>query len=180
MILVSLDPGTKHCGVAVFQNTELYTAALVKTQGGSAARLDVVDSMGKAVQGYVNWHLQQLQLRPTNKERVLFVSEFPQFYQDKGSKIDADDLMMLASVVGSVRNGLDAVTETYAYLPREWKGQVPKKIHNRRVEAALRVVESERVAWPLKSMKHNVLDAIGIGLFQLARMNLRHKTRGPE
>lgn len=178
MNIVALDAGTKHCGVSVFKDTELYAAALVKSEGRSAARLDVTNSMAKAVQGYVNWHLA---VAPPADGRVLFVAEFPQAYQSKGSKIDFDDLLMLATVIGGVVNGLNGVSATCAYLPREWKGETPKAIHNRRVLAELqRTGEDKRVSWPIKSLRHNVLDSAGIGFYQLRRMNLRHMPRGTD
>jgi hypothetical protein len=110
-------------------------------------------------------------------ERVLFVSEFPKVYPHK--RVDTDDLFMLATVIGGVRNGISDITETYAYLPQEWKGETPKPIHNRRVMKTLRPGEANRVAWPIESLLHNVLDSIGIGLYQLRIMNLRHRERGP-
>lgn len=47
-----------------------------------------------------------------------------------------------------------------------WKGSVPKKIHNSRVLALLS--DSERAILP--SRDHNMIDAVGLGLWALGRM----------
>lgn len=58
------------------------------------------------------------------------------------------------------------------YRPRQWKGQVPKKTHNTRIRQALSIDEKFLVQQSLinPSLKHNIWDAIGIGLKFLKRM----------
>lgn len=66
------------------------------------------------------------------------------------------------------------------FLPIEWKGATPKSIHHERVWA--RLADRERMVVndafsrrgmngkPLPASKrHNVLDAVGLGLFALGR-----------
>ena len=57
--------------------------------------------------------------------------------------------------------------------PAAWKGQVPKKIHHPRILRSLSEVEREIVLDVLDllpaSTRHNVLDAVGIGLWALKR-----------
>lgn len=57
-------------------------------------------------------------------------------------------------------------------FPVQWKASVPKKIHNARVLAKL-APEELAILKALKlpvSKEHNVIDAIGLGLFALGRM----------
>jgi len=57
-------------------------------------------------------------------------------------------------------------TTHFGVKPREWKGQVPKDVHHARLVKTLTPDEMamvERAAPP--SLRHNVLDAIGIGKY---------------
>ena len=58
--------------------------------------------------------------------------------------------------------------------PSEWKGSVPKKIHQPRICRELDAQELELLGDVLclhsQSKGHNVVDAVGIGLFHLGRL----------
>ena len=94
------------------------------------------------------------------------VVELPQVYsQGKG---DPNDLIQVAFAAGRCV-GKGKFFETV--LPGQWKGQVPKKIHNRRVLAKLTpeehvVLDAAEVR---PSLRHNIIDAIGIGLWRVKR-----------
>lgn len=51
--------------------------------------------------------------------------------------------------------------------PSAWKGQVPKKIHGRRILEALEDTEKKSA---LSIDNHNTIDAIGLGLWVLGRL----------
>ena len=51
------------------------------------------------------------------------------------------------------------------YLPGQWKGNVPKKPHHKRI---LRVLDDEELG-NMADSNHDTLDAVGIGLFALGR-----------
>jgi hypothetical protein len=51
--------------------------------------------------------------------------------------------------------------------PSAWKGQVPKKIHGRRILEALEDTEKKAA---LTIDNHNTIDAIGLGLWVLGRL----------
>jgi len=54
--------------------------------------------------------------------------------------------------------------------PREWKGQATKEVTTARAEKALSVRERSCIMLPKqKVLKHNVWDAISIGMWKLGR-----------
>jgi hypothetical protein len=99
--------------------------------------------------------------------------ELPQVYARQKKRADPNDLITLAVRIGQLKERAERKSLTVRLIkPAEWKGQTPKEIHNRRVLAAMQPSEVE-VFKELKvaqSLKHNVLDAIGIGLWALGRM----------
>jgi hypothetical protein len=92
-----------------------------------------------------------------------FISEVPQVYRAGASKGDPDDLIQLAGVVGVFAQAFRATTH-FGVKPREWKGQVPKDVHHARLVKTLTPEELAMVeAAAPPSLRHNVLDAVGIG-----------------
>ncbi len=150
--LVSLDPGLRGCGVAWWRVDGslahvAYVRNPVKIGNGPAAWM-----------GYASGHIPD-----TDPEH--FISEVPQVYRAGSSKGDPDDLIQLAGVVG-VFSAIFSATTYWGVKPREWKGQVPKDVHHARLvktlsEAELKMVEA--AAPP--SLRHNVLDAVGLGRY---------------
>jgi hypothetical protein len=146
--LVAIDPGVRRCGISLWEEGKLRNAWLTKERDTwSEVAGDVGAWTGKAV------------------------IEFPQFYSRRAlGKGDPNDLLNLAAVVG-------AITTHYLYpvivRPREWKGQAPKDVTEARVRKELSKVEMARVDLPAKSLRHNVFDAIGIGLWFLKKKGMR-------
>jgi len=106
----------------------------------------------------------------------IIVIERPQVYPHGGKKqADPNDLISVALFGGRLLQSVARKETTIiAIHPRQWKGQVPKEIHNRRVLKQLS--SSERIAYAhgtkgiAPSKVHNVIDAIGIGLWRLGRV----------
>lgn len=96
------------------------------------------------------------------------VLEVPQVYHQRFQKGDQSDLIEVAGVAGALSSVL-AADRHYGYLPRQWKGQVPKEIHNARVLSKLSGSETANIQPCAASLRHNVLDGIGLGLFHLKR-----------
>jgi hypothetical protein len=68
-------------------------------------------------------------------------------------------------VVG-VFSALFTATTYTGVKPREWKGQVPKDVHHARLVKTLTPEELAMVeASAPPSLRHNVLDAVGIGRY---------------
>lgn len=96
------------------------------------------------------------------------VVEWPQVYA-RGTT-DANDLLDLTYRLGQFVQAMRPGQIT-RLAPREWKGQVPKKIMQARIEAQLSAEEKKRVCRPVQTaLEHNVWDAIGIGLHALGRL----------
>lgn len=155
--VVSVDPGLRACGVAVFHDGVLKRAAYVRNPEKKARGPEAWQTMAKAVH---DW----LDLEPVD----VLVLEVPQVYRAGQQKGDPDDLLQLAGVDGCVV-GLVGADTVRAYLPREWKGQVPKEIHNARVMKELTEEERLSIEPCAPSLLHNVIDGIGIGLYFLGR-----------
>jgi hypothetical protein len=98
--------------------------------------------------------------------------ELPRIYPMGKSKARPNDLIKLA--VGAGRLTASWPEEQLIWLPpHEWKGQVPDHILYDRIREALSLEELDRLNEGLspyaKGKHHNILDAVGIGLYALKR-----------
>jgi hypothetical protein len=145
--LIAIDPG-EVSGVAFFSNGLLASAALTDVALGllTAAMFWKAD----------------------------VVIELPQIYRASRSKGDPNGLITLAVMVGRYveRAKAQGAAEVTLVKPAEWKGQTPKKVHNQRVLAKLSAEELRVLSTSgIKAkLEHNVIDAIGLGLWRLGRM----------
>lgn len=161
-MFVAVDPGLACTGWARFRDGRLEACGAVrlKPEGkgmvGTAARIAcaVVDG-GKAG------------LLPV-------VVEMPQIYERRKSKGNPNHLLPLAAIAGAVSlRSPKAVSVT----PHDWKGTIPKAdriadyIIHRRNEKALDDAGCEAYRKGLvtipASLRHNIADAVGIGLYAI-------------
>ncbi len=86
------------------------------------------------------------------------------------SKGDPNDLISISLVAGAVAGWFGRGATAEFVTPRTWKGNVPKDIHNLRVQRKLTMEERE-LLHRIKpaSLRHNVIDAIGIGMWKIER-----------
>ncbi len=179
-MFLAVDPGLRKCGCALFgASGQLLAAALVL--GELEASTDhardrglVYRTMGEEVFG---WARHQTRLcasgADTNLDRL--VIEFPAV-RKRGSQreekagTDPNDIVRLSAVVGAILASVEAPSTVW--LPEEWKGQVPKPIHNERALARLSPEELARVPVRVraKDIDHNVIDGIAIGLHFAGRL----------
>ncbi len=151
MILVSIDPGV-NTGWARFVHGALSTCGLgVPPIGG-----------------------------PGFPSATDVVIEKPQIYVGRKQKVDPNDLITLAILVGKyAERAKDSRVELV--LPSKWKGQVPKPkrgepyIMEVRVMAVLTDEERERVERVARrpraqGLNDNIVDAVGVGLWFLGRL----------
>lgn len=150
--LVSLDPGLRGSGVAWW------------AEDGSLLFVDYLRNPVKKGDGPAAW--VGFDLLPLYDNRPdYFISEVPQVYRAGASKGDPDDLIQLAGVVGVFSMMFNATTY-FGVKPREWKGQVPKDVHHARLVKTLTPEEMAMIeASAPPSLRHNVLDAVGIGRY---------------
>lgn len=161
---LAVDPGLRACGCSLFEGNTLYRAWLAKSPVRQDRGPKAWFKMAETV-------LHDFVRMAPSRGRILhrLVLEVPQVYWGRNKGGRASDLIELAGVVGSVASSVP-VLERVHYLPREWKGQVPKEVHNDRVLKKLRSEERARVINSPPSVMHNVVDSIGLGFKCLGRM----------
>jgi hypothetical protein len=104
------------------------------------------------------------------------IVERPQVYRPGQTRkpVDPNDLIKLALRAGALAQAFYPREEVIEVLPREWKGQVPPDIMIGRIVSKLTRDESDLVHKSLErhaaALRHNAIDAIGIGLHYLGRL----------
>lgn len=99
------------------------------------------------------------------------IIELPQVY--KVSKAPPKDIVRLAVRVGILTEKMLAggIPEVIELCPTTWKGQVPKEVHHARLFAKLSPAEQEVVRkcgqGIAPSLRNNMLDAVGLGLYRV-------------
>lgn len=157
--VVSIDPGLRYCGVAVFQEKVLVQAGLVKNPEEVKRGPVAWRAMAAEVQGFI----------AGGGIRTL-ATEFPKIYPLRQQKGDQADLIEVAGVAGAVVGALfERAGSVVGYEPYQWKGTVPKDIHNKRVLTRLSEAEHALLDDIPAGLVHNTIDAIGIGLVFLKR-----------
>lgn len=161
MNFLAVDPGTRACGVALFQNDALVAAGLVKNPVAKGDDAFALAAMATAVAAWAS--MQGVGWSETVVERM-------QSYSAQHQKGDQNDLISLSLLAGMMR-------PTWLVLPSQWKGQVPKpktKKETYIVEARVRarLLPSELAVIPENTgPAWDVIDAIGIGLYHCHRFN---------
>lgn len=147
--LIAIDPGTRALGFAIFEDRELRRCGLVRAFD--------LDNMCRT-----------LRTHPiTEGIYSNVVVEVPQVYRHTK---DASALIKVALVAGACASVLVA-GQIETVLPHAWKGTRPKEICNKLTRSILEPEELDiltAVDAP-KSLMHNVVDAVGIGLWKVGR-----------
>lgn len=157
-MLLAVDPGTKHVAYAQFDEMRLDDCGLWRSNAK-----ELVDRI-------VDFHYQLIRSKSINYIGRVVV-ELPVVY-GPGKTRNPADLIDLTLVAGSFipLASVSAVTQT----PAEWKGQRPKHVCQRHIEAELRASErgiiNKKFQNIPKSLRHNVWDAIGLGMSHLGRI----------
>lgn len=158
MLTLAIDPGLRECGLAWYRDQTLVRCGLAVNPDRHGRGLAAWRSMAQAC--FALW-------RPRGTLDDLVV-ELPQVYGSGRGKGDPNDLLQLTGVLGAIGGYLRA-QHYHEFTPRAWKGQVPKAVHHDRV-VNVWLSESELAALRLgcedvkSDLKHNVLDAVGLGL----------------
>lgn len=160
-MVLSYDPGLRQSGLGVFKDGVLVYATLVRSPVKKERDGAAWCAMGAAVKESLMWAGGIVSVD-------VLVSEIPQVYWGKRGG-NADDLIQLAGVVGAVAHAIPH-SEFKAYRPREWKGNVKAEVMLERIEARLSEDEAQSIVKCPASLRHNVLDAVGIGLKYLGRL----------
>lgn len=146
-MLLAIDPGLD-CGWSLFASVRLVACGLGDPRHSSAHRINDIDTV---------------------------VIEYPCIYP--GSPVNPNDIIKLALRAGEWGGFYRSKAEIRYVLPFQWKGAVPKSVHHERIVFKLKDKELEALKGarrdatrpvPLSKM-HNVLDAVGLGLFGVGR-----------
>lgn len=181
MRMLSIDPGTRGCGVALFQDGQLVRAAYVPNSAKQGSGPRECATMAEEV---VDWVIDN----PQNEARVDMISlEVPQIYTRDKSKGDPNKLMPLFGVDAAIA-ALIPEAKVEWNVPRDWKGNVSKPKSAKepyaitdRVMARLEGLEVSTIYWQsddtdaARKRNWDIADAIGIGLAALGRF-ARHRT----
>jgi hypothetical protein len=162
MKLVTIDPGLRHCGVAVFDiSRQLACAGLARNPVGTIRGPMAWVSMARAVHEWLRTHgIEQAD------ELVL---EVPQSYRAPHQKGDQNDLIEVAGVVGALGN-MPLRCAVGFVTPRQWKGTLDGDLMLGRIRERLTPAELDRIDDVPASLLHNVEDGVGIGLHILGRL----------
>lgn len=166
--LVAVDPGIRGSGVAVFSDGALFAAHYVKSPAQSDEDLlRQAAAMASAIRAAV-----------LDAAGLTLVVELPRIYSRGGGKTkgDPNDLRGLCLVAGGLA-ALFPGADIRSVEPAEWKGQVPKGVMGKRVRGRLCAAEAGVLARAeaavAASLRHNAVDAVGIGLWALGRLERR-------
>lgn len=153
--LISFDPAVHHVGWAAFDAGKLARCGLENGKPLGAA----LERRFRAGTG--GW------------QGLRVIVEVPQVYQQRNWRGDPNDLIEVALVAGRVAQSFGADgPEAELIRPHAWKGNAPKEVMLKRIvnrldDAEQAVLHTAKVPG---SLRHNVIDAIGIGLWALGRI----------
>ncbi len=174
MILFSGDPGTRGCGGSLFKDNRLFACAYIKNPAKQGNGPSECREMAQAVRAWVATHFYGTEV----VERVML--EFPQIYMVGGGRTkgqDNNDLLPLACVDGAIA-ALFPHAKVDMVKPSEWKGGLKKitsdgvnpidlRVRARLDPEEMKIYEAGIVE--AKSLAHNLVDSVGIGLKGLQR-----------
>jgi hypothetical protein len=169
--VISIDPGKRKVAYAVwdYDTGSLLRAGLV-THDPSPG-----DERAQQWKDIAYWTELAAGLGRIDNRLVIEIPQVYEGYQDE----DKNDLIDLAGVVGALSAHVWGRVE-WSPTPREWKGQLPKAITQKRVDAELNDAEKALIEWPAKNLRHNVYDALHLGLTYLKREGIRLPDRYPQ
>lgn len=167
--MITIDPNLRGCGVALWdeQFPVLRAAAYVENPVQAGRGYECHVPLALAVNDWVG------KVRGFRYGKCIV--EMPRVYPGM-PKTDLNDLLDVAGVGGAVSAALShAPSDVHIVhvFPSEWKGNMPKQDMLKRIRSKLSGEEILQVQKTNKSDTEDILDAIGIGLWRLGRLNAR-------
>lgn len=145
MNLFAIDPGKHLIGFAHFRDATLVECTVIKFEHLCEIREHFMNRV--------------ISLHPA------LVSEVPQIYTGFQAKVP-DDLIDVAMCAGAC---LSLVPNAWPVRPHEWKGSKEKALHQNQLLKVASPNEIELIEKVPKSVRHNAIDAYGIGKWYLGR-----------
>jgi hypothetical protein len=158
-LLVSIDPGVYSCAVAAWEapTSSLETPHGTLYRAALSAPCEASQTAQAVLEMIEGWGCQQAPV----------CVEVPVKYGTRRST--HKDVERMLEVIATIQRAYSPHLY-FAVSPFAWKGNVPKGIQGSRILSALTKAEHDVVCWPKNSLKHNLVDAIGIGLWRLGRL----------
>jgi len=151
--LLAIDPGYRYFGYSIFAGNDILQAGLSK-----ALESDEWDRWNGQPPSFTG--IADLILNTDWEERYAII-EFPKVHRDTPNP---ESIVRLAAACGAYTSLLQAAGfHTEWVEPRSWKGTTPKGIMYKRILA--KVPESQYANID-RIHDHNVIDAVGIGLWK--------------
>jgi hypothetical protein len=173
--ILAIDPGLHGCGATFGIRGTIKRAAYVR--GNPDTKASIPDLWYEMAAAVLAWD-QDNNFEHQKSLSTELVIECPQVYKashQRGGKekTDPQDIVNLAGCVGAIVALLTGYYSPRIYLPREWKGQVPKEICHARAIKALTPDELVIVnaGCTPKSLAHNVLDSVAMYLKHSGRVS---------
>lgn len=173
-MILAIDPGIRHFGAALFGGVgqmTLHRAALIRNPVKEGNDLAVAFA---ACEALIRWLGERTVIAGIHT----VVVEIPRVYPAARQKGDQNDLIALSGVAYALSCALVAAEKRVRYFPREWKGTIDGDTMIGRIEARLTAAEHAAIEACPKSLRHNVVDAIGIGLKFVDRLEPRRVLPG--
>ncbi len=160
-ILLAIDPGLRDLGAAILVDGVITRAGLVRSPNKSDRNANAWNAMAEATVAWVG---------PVGVSTLII--EYPQAYQARFQKGDQNDLIQLACVVGAVCGRVEAY-QYHSVLPRDWKGTCAKSVFTERIRGWMSDKEHAAVEECPASLRHNIYDACGLGIWYARRVGER-------
>lgn len=158
--LLSIDPGFRYLGYSVFSEGTLLEAGLLK----SAETPSSWAVWGKQPPSFL--HLVEVIRKFDWVEQCSAVIEYPKVHKDTPNP---EAIVKLAAACGAYTGLLQAAGFGLIWVePYTWKGNVPKEVSTRRILAKIPKEDYSKIS---NVRDHNILDAIGIGLWATKKIN---------
>lgn len=189
-ILLTLDPGIRIAGPAIFVGQKLKAATLIKNPIKTGNGVAACCSMALEIYAWLVHRLHILRQPPRVDD---FIAEWPHVYASRiregKTKEDPNDLPPLAGVSCALGMVLSGAHREHVE-PSLWKGQAPGDTFTARILGRLEPEEIEVLAKALLRVDpilctdrvdallkhptaHNAIDGVGIGLYRLGRLARR-------
>ena len=151
--IITIDPGVRASGVAVFHRGSLIAAKWVR---GHETEV-------------VLWAQRRVCEIPQVGSIKCFLEE-PIVVRGRAFRGKTESLLKLSQTVGMLRGMFESVGVSVELVSvRVWKRSVPTEALTERLARKLDEHEKSVIEWPAKSAAHNVTDAVSLGLWVLGR-----------
>lgn len=168
-IVVSIDPGIRGTSAAVFSDAKLIACAYVENPAKAGSRIAEAALVAEETGDWIRSHRVHVD--------ALWI-EWPRVYQAGGGRTkgqDPNDLRALCAIGGAIAVMFLESTRVCTVEPHAWKGTMTKDVTAVRVLSKLRAEEKSIMAAAHRevaaSLRHNITDAVGIGLYGVGRFD---------